>query len=147
VARFLEDFNVGDSFDSAGHTVTAHESEAFARAYDPQPFHLDEESAKRSIFRGLTASGWLTAAVTMRLTVDAGMLRETGIIGMGIDDLRWLAPVRPGDTLRVRGEVVEKIRREGDSKRGTLRVLLHTINQDGVVVMSEIANVIVPVKP
>jgi len=144
VARYLDDFTVGDSFESAGYTIGLEESLAFARSYDPQPFHLDAEAAQRSVFRGLTCSGWQTAAITMRLTVQAGMLEETGIVGTGIDDLRWLAPVKPGDTLHVRGEVIEKLR-PANGRRGTLRVRLHTFNQDGTIVMSQIANVALPI--
>ncbi len=106
---FLEDFSVGETFETQPYTITADESFAFARAYDPQPFHLDAAAAKRAIFGELTCSGWHTAAVTMRLVVESGVMRETGIIGTGIDELRWLAPVKPGDSLHVRGEIVEKL--------------------------------------
>jgi acyl dehydratase len=144
--KYLNDFNVGDTFETAGRTIDPEESLTFARAYDPQPFHLDAAAAAQSIFRELVSSGWQTAAVTMRLLVDSGVLREVGIIGTGIDELRWLAPVRPGDTLRVRGAVIDRLLRPGRTDRGTLRVRLLTINQSDVVVMSQIANLIVPVR-
>lgn len=140
--RYFEDFVVGETFETAAHTLTLEESLAFARAYDPQPFHLDADAAQASFFKRLVSSGWQTAAVTMRLVVQSGMLRATGVVGTGIDDLRWLAPVVPGDTLRVRGEVIDKQPWPGNKRRGTLRVRLLTRNQDDVVVMSQIANLV-----
>jgi len=142
---FLDDFAVGERFETAALTVSAEDGFAFARAYDPQPFHLDADAAARSIFGELTISGWHTTALTMRLVVESGVMRETGIIGSGIDDLRWLAPVKPGDTLRVRGEIVERVRSQRRPGRGTLRVRLETLNQHDVVVLSQIANLVMPV--
>jgi len=147
MARYLDEFIIGDTFESESYTISREESLAFAAAYDPQPFHLDEEAAARSMFRTLTSSGWQTAGITMRLIVESGVLRETGIIGTGIDELRWLAPVKPGDTLRVRGEIVEKSPWPGSASRGTLRVKLATFTGEGVVVMTQIANLIVPQRP
>ncbi len=144
---FLDDFAVGETFETAELTISANESFAFARAFDPQPFHLDAAAAERSVFGELTCSGWHTTAVTMRLVVESGVMRETGIIGSGIDELRWLAPVKPGDTLRVRGEIVERIRSERRPDRGTLRVRLETLNQHDVVVLSQVANLVIPAKP
>jgi acyl dehydratase len=143
---FLDDFTIGETFETQSYTITADESFAFARAYDPQPFHLDAAAAQRAIFGELTCSGWHTAAVTMRLVVESGVMRETGIIGTGIDELRWLAPVKPGDSLQVRGEIVERIPSKRRPDRGTLRVCLETLNQHGVAVMSQIANLIVPAR-
>lgn len=145
--RYFEDFQIGDAFETGAFTLTEKESVAFAHLYDPQPFHLDAEAAKTSVFTGLVASGWQTTAVTMRLIVESGVLRATGIIGTGIDDLRWLAPVRPGDTLHVRGEVIEKLPWPRSSTRGTMRVRLHTLNQRGIVVMSQIANLMLRLRP
>lgn len=146
MARYLHDFTIGDTFESGSYTLTEEESLAFARSYDPQPFHLYAGEAARSIFHDLVVSGWQTAAITMRLIVDSGVLRETGIIGTGIDDLRWLAPVKPGDTLRVRGEVLDLLQWPGNPNRGTLRVKLLTLNQDGVAVLSQVANLMLPVR-
>lgn len=145
--RFFDDFIVGDVFESATFELSEKESMAFAHLYDPQPFHLDHDAARESIFHELVASGWQTAAITMRLIVESRILEATGIIGTGIDDLRWLAPVKPGDVLRVRGEVIDKTPWSGDKRRGTMRVRLHTYNQDGDVVMSQIANLMVPMRP
>lgn len=99
--RFFEDWNVGDSFVTADANVSREECLEFARRYDPQPFHLDDDAADSSVFRGLAASGWLTSAVTMRLVVESGVMRGSGILGTGVDELRWLAPVYPGDNLHV----------------------------------------------
>jgi acyl dehydratase len=144
--RYFDDFHVGDTFETASFELTEKESVAFASLYDPQSFHLDQVAARSSIFRTLVASGWHTAAITMRLIVDSGVLRATGIIGTGIDDLRWLAPVFPGDTLRVRGEVIEQRPWPGNERRGTMRVRLHTLKQDGIVVMSQVANLMLPLR-
>ncbi len=145
--RYFDEFVVGDTFETDTFTLSEKESIAFAHLYDPQPFHLDEKAAAASPFHELVASGWQTAAITMRLVVESGVLRATGVIGTGIDDLRWLAPVFPGDTLRVRGEVIEKLPWPGKKERGTMRVRLHTINQNDVVVMSQIANVMLRTRP
>ncbi|MBV8116418.1 MAG: MaoC family dehydratase [Candidatus Eremiobacteraeota bacterium] len=143
---YLDDFKMGDSFETRPYAVELEESLAFARTYDPQSFHLDSDAATRSIFGELTSSGWYTAAVTMRLVADSNVMQGTGVLGRGIDELRWLAPVKPGDTLRVRGEVVEQVVSTRRPDRGTLRVRLLTLNQHGITVMSQIANLIVPVR-
>lgn len=145
--RYFDEFVVGDSFETASFTLSEKEAAAFAHLYDPQPFHLDPVAAAKSPFRELVASGWQTAAITMRLVVESGVLRATGVIGTGIDDLRWLAPVFPGDTLRVRGEVIEKLPWPGKKERGTMRVRLQTLNQNEVVVMSQIANCMLDMRP
>ncbi len=145
--RYLEDFDIGDPFETGEYAISREESLAFSRAYDPQAFHLDPDDAARSIFGELTCSGWLTAAITMRLIVDSNVMAAIGIIGSGIDELRWTAPVKPGDRLRVRGEVIEKLVSTRRAGRGTLRVRLLTLNQHDVAVMSQIANLIVPVAP
>jgi acyl dehydratase len=147
MARYLDEFTVGDAFESGTYTLTLEDSLEFAREYDPQPFHLDAEAGARSMFRQLVSSGWQTAAITMRLIVDSAVLKETGIVGTGIDELRWLAPVKPGDTLHVRGEIVEKLPWPGSKSRGTLRVKLATIDAASVVVMTQIASLVVPVRP
>ena len=145
--EYFDDFKVGDSFVTDTFTVTRQESIDFARMYDPQPFHLDDAAGKASMFKRLATSGWHTAAIIMRLIVRAGFLRKTGILGTGIDELRWLAPVFPGDTLHVNGEVISL---EPDPKGrpfGRMRVQLHAINQDDVRVMTEIANLTVATRP
>jgi acyl dehydratase len=147
MARYLNDFAVGDAFETGEYSVSLEEALAFARSYDPQPFHLYAGEAARSVFRDLVISGWQTAAITMRLVVDSGVLRESGVIGTGIDELRWLAPVKPGETLRVRGRIVGIEPWPSNPRRGTMRVALETVNGDGVVVLSEIASLMMPIRP
>jgi acyl dehydratase len=105
--RYLEDFSAGQSFKSGRLRIDADSIRRFAAEFDPQPFHLDEAAAKTSIFQGLAASGWHTAAITMRLLVESDFKPAGGIIGAGFDELRWPRPVRPGDELRVESEVLE----------------------------------------
>ncbi len=143
---YYEDFVIGDGYVTSPYFLSEEESLTFARAYDPQSFHLDAKAAESSFFRRLVSSGWQTAAITMRLIVDHGTLRESGVIGTGIDELRWLAPVVPGDTLRVRSRIIEKAPWPGGKRRGIVRFRVETINQDDVVVMSQIANCIVPMR-
>jgi acyl dehydratase len=112
---------------------------AFARAYDPQPWHLDPLAAKSSPFKGLVASGWHTTAITMRLLVDSGVLRATGILGLGVDDLRWLRPVRPGMTLRVRAEVSAVEPPPPGKRAGTIRLRITTLDQHDEPVQTEVA--------
>jgi acyl dehydratase len=145
--RFFEDFKVGDRFVSAQATLTREECLAFARSYDPQPFHLDDAAAESSMFGRLSASGWQTAAVTMRLIVESGFLRGTGVLGTGIDELRWLAPVYPGDTLRVESEIVELVPDAREKPRGRMRIRVDVYNQENVRVMSHVANLTVGYKP
>ena len=144
--RYLNDFSIGDTFETGEYAVSLEEALAFARSYDPQPFHLYAGEAARSVFRDLVISGWLTAAIVMRLVVDSGVLRESGVIGTGIDALRWLAPVKPGDTLRVTGEVISLEPWPSNPRRGTMQVALKARNQDGVTVFSEIASLMLPVR-
>jgi len=141
---FYEEFAVGDASETGRYRVSPEEALAFARAYDPQPFHLDADAAKASFFKRLVISGWQTAAITMRLLVDARSAEGGVLIGMGVDELRWTAPVAPGDELRVRSEVVEMKSWPGGKPRGIVRFRNETINQDDVVVMTHIANAIVP---
>lgn len=145
--RYFEDFVVGETFE----TGTAHVSEAdiieFANGFDAQPWHLDSHAALKSPFKGVVASGWHTAAVTMRLLVDSGVLRATGILGLGVDDLRWTKPVRPGTTLRVRGEVTSLEPPAHGRNAGTMRVHLITSDQDGEAVQTEVAILRVRLRP
>jgi acyl dehydratase len=102
--HYLEDFAVGQTFGSGRLRIDGERALAFAAEFDPQPFHLDEAAARRSIFGGLTASGWHTAAVTMRLLVETELKPAGGIVGAGLDECRWPRPVRPGDELRIECE-------------------------------------------
>jgi acyl dehydratase len=138
---YLESFTVGDTFTSAGQVITAEQIKAFAREFDPQPFHLDEHAARDTLFAGLAASGWHTAALTMRLLVDSLPLGN-GLIGAG-SDLRWPTPTRPGDELHVRSEVLEVKPSQSKPDRGIVVVQCDTLNQRGECVQRAISKLLV----
>src|SRR5262249_41423016 len=140
---YLEDLAVGRRFTSAAHVVDAAQIKAFAGQFDPQPFHLDEEKAKGTLFAGLAASGWHTAAITMRLLVESGLPLAGGIIGAG-GEISWPRPTRPGDVLRVVSEIEQVTPSRSRADRGTARVRSETRNQRDEVVQVLIANLIVP---
>jgi len=133
---YFEDFPPGDVRESPVRTVTRDEILTFARQFDPQPFHLDDEAAKRSVFGGLLASGWHTCAIYMRLMWET-FLKDTASLGSpGVDEIRWVKPVRPGDSLRVRFTVVEAVPSRSKPDRGIVRVLSEVFNQHGEIVMT-----------
>jgi acyl dehydratase len=133
---YFEDFPPGDVRESPARTVTRDEIVAFAREFDPQPFHTDEAAAKATIYGGLIASGWHTVAIYMRLMWDS-YLKETSSLGSpGVDEVRWLKPVRPGDTLRARFTVLEAVPSRSKPDRGIVRSLSEVFNQHGEVVMT-----------
>jgi acyl dehydratase len=134
--RYFEDFAAGDTLALGSHTVTAAEIVAFAQQWDPQPFHVDEEAAQQSVFGGLIASGWHTAALWMRLYVDSLLGAASSQGSPGVEELRWLAPVRPGDTLTGRLEVLETTPSSRRPDRGTVRIRAEMVNGDGVVVLT-----------
>lgn len=134
--RYLEDFRIGEVWESGPVVVAEEEMVAYARANDPQPFHVDPEAAARGPFGGLIASGWQVAALSMRLFLEAGGHGDTPIVGIGIDDLRWKQVVRPGDALRTTREIVDVRRSESRPDRGTLRTRVTVLNQKDEVVMS-----------
>lgn len=142
--QYYEDFAVGDTSETGRYRITTEEALAFATAYDPQSFHLDAAAAESSFFKRLVISGWQTAAITMRLLVDRRKAEGGELIGMGVDELRWTAPVAPGDELHVRSEVIDMKPWPGGKPRGIIRFRNETINQDDLVVMTHIANAIVP---
>jgi acyl dehydratase len=136
VRRHFEDFAPGDEIELGRHTITKESIIAFAREFDPQAFHLDEDAAKRTIFGGLVASGWHTGSLTMRLLYE-GVIRHVVSLGSpGIDELRWLKPVRPGDTLIGRMTVTECLPSRSKPDRGIVRSLLELRNQHGEVVVT-----------
>lgn len=139
----LEDLHVGQRFMSAMHTIDEAQIKAFAAEFDPQPFHTDEEAAKYTLFKGLAASGWHTAAITMRLNVDSGLPLAGGIIGAG-GDISWPAPTRPGDTLHVESEVTDITPSRSKPDRGIATIVSRTINQDGQIVQVLTAKLVVP---
>ncbi len=134
--KYLEDVAVGDVLTGPPIEIVEADVIAFGRAYDPQPFHTDPVAAKDSAFGGLIASGWQVAALVMRQLVEMRPYGATPMLGMGIDELRWLHPVRPGDRLEVRREVVAVTRSKSKPDRGMVRTAVTVTNQDGVTVMT-----------
>ena len=143
---YLEDFTVGRRFTSTAHTLDAQQIKTFARQFDPQPFHLDEEAAKNSFFHGLAASGWHTAAITMSLLVKSGMPIAGGLIGAG-GELTWPRPTRPGDTLTVESEVLAVTPSRSRPERGMITVRSITRNQNGEAVQDMTTRMLVWRKP
>lgn len=136
---YWEDFEEGQVFELGSRLVTADEIVEYARAWDPQPFHVDDEAARASVFGGLIASGWHTASLWMRLYVDS-LLGSTSSQGSpGVEELRWLAPVRPGDTLTGRLTVLETSPSERNPGRGTVRIRGEMVNQDRVTILSMVS--------
>ena len=146
--RYFEDFTVGEVHRPSGRVrVEKDEIIAFAKKFDPQPFHLDEEAARHSIFGRLVASGWHTAALTMSLIAGSEYRAVSGTIGLGFDGMRWPIPVLPGDVLRIESEVLEVRPSKSRPDRGLLKLRTRTLNQDGQVVQELIANAMVPRRP
>ena len=143
---YLDDLTVGQRFASGTHTMDAGEMQRFAADYDPQPFHLDDAAARGTLFGRLVASGWHTAATTMRLIVAGGLPIAGGIIGTG-GELLWTNPVRPGDTLRVECEVLAITPSRSKPDRGTVIVRCVTLNQNGEMVQSFTPKLVVPRRP
>lgn len=144
---YFEDFYVGQKFESPGsYKVTAAEIKEFGQKYDPQPFHLDETAGEASFFNGLAASGWLTAAIAMRLRVKA-ITVAGGMIGAGVEEMRWTAPVRPGDTIRSEIEVLGVRHSQSRPKLGIVRTRSTVMNQRDEVVLRATVNFLAPVRP
>ena len=140
---YLEDLHVGDRFGSDSIEVTEDSIIAFAREFDPQPFHLDARAAEQSIFKGLSASGWHTAAMSMRLFITGELKVAGGSIGLGVDELRWPMPVRPGDVLRLETEILDVRASRSKPDRGIIRIRNVTTNQRGEIVQTFMAFVMV----
>ena len=140
---FLDDLRVGQRFTSASHVLDTEQVKRFASEFDPQPFHLDENAAAKSLFGGLAASGWHTAAVTMRLLVGAGAPFAGGIIGAGAE-ISWPKPTRPGDELHVVSEVTEITPSRSKPDRGIVALRSETRNQHGDVVQVLTSKLVVP---
>lgn len=145
--RYLEDFAVGQTFGSGRLTIDQERIKAFAAEFDPQPFHVDEEAARDTLFRGLAASGWHTAALTMRLLVESEFKPAGGLIGAGFEELRWPRPVRPGDELHVESEILEVRPSMSRPEQGVVKLKTTTLNQYGEPVQVFIGNLIVPRRP
>ena len=141
--RYFDDLKVGDQFKSEPLEVTERQVVEFAHKFDPQMFHLTRKSAERTVFKGLIASGWHTAAMTMRLFVQTLNFTE-GAIGLGVDELRWPNPVRPGDSLRVETEILELRPSRSKPDYGIIRLRNVTTNQGGEIVQTMTASAMVP---
>jgi acyl dehydratase len=146
--RYFEDFAVGQVNKGSDRVrVDKVEIIAFAKKFDPQPFHLDEEAARKSIFGRLVASGWHTAALTMSLIARNDQRAAGGTVGLGFDNLRWPIPVYPGDELRIESEVLEVRPSQSRPDRGLIKTRTRTLNQHGEVVQEVVANAMVPRRP
>jgi acyl dehydratase len=144
---YLEDFATGQVFASGRLRIDREQIKAFAAQFDPQPYHLEEEAAAKSVFRGLAASGWHTAAVTMRLLVEGEFRPAGGILGVGFDELSWPRPVRPRDELHATSEVLEVRHSKSRPDRGLVRVRTTTFNQNEEAVQIYTGNLLVPRRP
>ena len=142
-ALTLEDLEVGQRFTSGSHTLDADQIKSFAARFDPQPFHLDEDRARHTVFGGLVASGWHTAAITMRLLTEGELRLAGGIVGKG-GELGWPRPVHPGDTLHVESEIVDLAPSRSRADHGWATVRSTTLNQRGEAVQVFTARLLVP---
>jgi len=146
--RYLEDYAAGQRYAGPARLrVDAERIRSFAAEFDPQPFHLDDAAAQQSIFRGLAASGWHTAAMTMHLLVASDLQPAGGIVGAGFDEFRWPLPVRPGDELRVEVEVLDVRESKSRPGIGIVKIRTSTLNQDGAPVQVTVGNLVVPKRP
>ncbi|WPZ04643.1 MaoC family dehydratase [Blastomonas marina] len=144
---YYEDLEVGMTSSSGAYEVTAEEVRDFASKYDPQPFHLSQEAAAKTHFGRISASGWHTCAMTMRMLVDSmNEVPRAGMGSPGIDELRWKHPVYPGDTLRIETELLEKRRSRSKPELGLFKTRVRTFNQDGVMVLEMTSNGMIGVR-
>ena len=144
---YLEDLHIGDRFGSDTIEVTEQSIFEFAQQFDPEPFHLNSEAARQSIFKELTASGWHTAAMSMRLFVTGEFKPVGGSIGLAVDELRWPQPVRPGDVLKLETEILDVRKSRSKPDRGIIRIRNVTTNQRGEIVQTFLAFVMIRRRP
>lgn len=145
--RWFEEFQVGDKFSTRGMTLTESQIVDFALTYDPQHMHVDAHSAEAGPFGGLIASGFQTLALSFRLFYDLGLVADSNIVGPGMDEVRWTAPVKPGDTIRTVVEVIEARESQSKPDRGTVRFLFTVLNQRDETVMTYKAITIIRKRP
>ena len=145
--RYLEDYTAGQTFGSTLYNVSTAEIKTFAAQFDPQPFHLDEQAAHATLFRGLAASGWHTAAMTMRLMVNSDLKPAGGLVGAGLDSLTWPRPVRPGDVLHLKLDVIDVRPSKSRPQQGLIKIRATTLNQHDEPVQVFVGNLIVPARP
>ena len=134
--KYFEDFRVGEKFHTKEKALSTDEILEFAKLYDPQPFHVDEKAAAESPYGGMIASGFHTIGTSFRLFIDTGVLGTTGMGSPGMDSIRWIKPVRPGDTLRVEAEVIETRASRSKPERGIVLMDFRTFNQENELVLS-----------
>jgi acyl dehydratase len=146
--NYLDNFAPGQRYGGTTRVrIAAERIKSFAAEFDPQPFHLDEQAARASFFGGLAASGWHTAAVTMRLLVDSELKPAGGVIGAGFDEFRWPLPVRPGDELHVESEILEVRESKTRPQQGLVKARTTTLNQRDEVVQTSVVNLVVMRRP
>jgi acyl dehydratase len=145
--RYMDGFQVGQVFVSPAETVEEAEMLDFARRFDFQPFHLDAEAAKATMFKGLAASGWFTSALAFRLMLKSGIDPADGIIGAGIDELRWPRPVRAGDVVELRSEVLDVTPNAKNPARGVVRLRQTLVNSAGEVLYSMVGTILTRARP
>lgn len=145
--RYFDDFKPGERFQTAPLLVSEALIVEFGRFYDPQPFHLDPQAAKETIYGGLIASGLQTIALTFKLFLESGALTPSSLGSPGLDEIRWKAPVRPGDTLHVVAEVLEVRPSTSKPDRGIVRMLYTTLNQRGETILTMIGNQLLRRRP
>ena len=146
--HFLEDFAPGQKYRGRLRVrITEADVKRFAAEFDPQPFHLDDAAARGTIFGGLAASGWHTAAITMKLLVESDLRPAGGIVGAGFDEFRWPRPVRPGDELWIEAEVLEVRPSKSRPDQGLVKLRTTTLNQNGEAVQVSVGNLVVPRRP
>lgn len=145
--RYFEDFQVGEVLEGGSHVMEREAIITFAKQFDPQPFHIDEEAARRSHFGGIIASGWHTASACHRMLVENALKDSASMGSPGLDELRWLKPVRPGDTLSLRVEILETTPSRSKPDRGAIRFRLEARTQKGEVVMTELATALFGRRP
>jgi acyl dehydratase len=133
---YWEDFKPGDAFPMGERLIDRDEVMAFARDFDPQPFHIDEEAARRSMYGGLIASGWHTVAMVMRMMCESYLNQSASLGSPGVDNVRWLKPVRPGDTIRAQRTVLESRASQSRPEMGLVKTRWEVFNQDGELVMT-----------
>lgn len=147
VPKYLEDFSIGDVTKTGVITITKDMIVDFARQYDPQPMHLDDSAAKNTVFGGLVGSGWQTLAMTMRLVVDAGLLGSTPIVGAEFKETKFHAPLRPGDTIHVKTEIMDIHRSKSRPDIGFLDVKAMTLAEKDRLLITQIWRLVVPTRP
>ncbi len=141
-AQYFEDLNIGQKFRSASLVIEGDAIREFAARFDPQPFHLDDDAARDTLFGGLAASGWHTAALTMRLLVDSEFRPAGGLIGAGLEELRWPRPTRPGDRLELEVEVLDLRAMRSRPGQGLVKLRVTTFNQDREIVQQYVGNLV-----